>query len=47
MKRAYVDTSALLAIHFGERGAAPAARVLKAQEQLVSATLLLGFPVAP
>lgn len=41
MKRAYVDTSALLAVHFGERGAAGAARVLKAQDQLVSATLVV------
>jgi PIN domain nuclease of toxin-antitoxin system len=41
VKRAYVDTSALLAIHFGERGGAPAARVLKAQDQIVSAALLV------
>jgi predicted nucleic acid-binding protein len=37
MKRAYVDTSALVAIHFGERGAAKLATFLRAQEELLSA----------
>lgn len=40
MKRAYVDTSALVAVHFGEPTAPRVARFLKSQDQLLSATLV-------
>ena len=36
MKRAYVDTSVLVAIHFGERGAARVATMLRAQHELLT-----------
>ena len=41
MKRAYVDTSALVAIHFREPAAAAVARSLRVQEQLLSATFVV------
>ena len=41
MKRAYVDTSALIAVHFGEPSAARVVRSLRAQDQLLSATLVV------
>jgi predicted nucleic acid-binding protein len=41
MKRAYVDTSALVAVHFGEPEAARVARSLRSCEQLLSATLVV------
>ena len=40
MKVAYVDTSCLVAIAFGERGAAALARRLDSCDELVSASLL-------
>lgn len=40
MKVAYVDTSALVAIAFGESGASSLARRLKAFDELVSSNLL-------
>ena len=41
MKRAYVDTSALVAIQFAEPAARRVVRSLRAQEQLLSATLVV------
>lgn len=40
MKVAYVDTSCLVAIAFGERGSAPLARRLAAFDELVASNLL-------
>jgi predicted nucleic acid-binding protein len=41
MKRAYVDTSALVAVHFGEPAAARVVRSLRGHEQLLSATFVV------